>query len=55
MLGLFIRLGFDHDILLNTYRHLAQKYDFSNKLGDLSELECLFKEKGNSDTPNISN
>ena len=44
MLGVFIKLGFDHNILLNKYCHFAQKYQFSNKFSDLRELERLFKQ-----------
>ena len=55
MLGVFIKLGYDQSILLNKYRHLALKYDFRNKFGDISELECLLRARRNGDTLDYSN
>ena len=54
MLSVFIKLGFNRNILLNQYRHLVQKYNLRNKFKGISELECLFKERRNSDTLNYS-
>ena len=34
------------------YRHFFQKYDLRNKFKGISKLECLFKERRNSDTLN---
>ena len=45
MLIVFIKLGFNRNILLNKYRHLVQKYNLRNKFKCISELECLFKER----------
>ena len=52
MLSVFIKLGFNRNILLNKYRHFVQKYNLRNNFKGISELECWFKERRNSDTLN---
>ena len=52
MLSVFIKLGLNRNMLLNKYQHFVQKYNLRNKLKGISELECLIKERRNSDTLN---
>ena len=54
MLSVFIKLASNRNIILSKYRHLVQKYNLRNKFRSISELECLFKERRNSDILNYS-
>ena len=52
MLSVFIKFGFNRNMLLNKYPHFVQKYNLRNKFKGINESECFFKERRNSDTLN---